>query len=101
MPQMALTAGAADLGADHAVAGIPHKPDVPPIKRVEEARPPGSGVELRSGAEQQQPTQAADVGAGRSRLVEHAAEWSLGAVLQNDLPLLLGQMGGKSLNLIT
>ena len=44
MPKVALTAGAADLGADlgadHAVARVPHDGDVSPVNRVKEARPP-------------------------------------------------------------
>src|SRR3954466_11346581 len=101
MPKVTLAAGAADLGADHAVARVPHEGDVSPVNRIEEARPPGTGLELRARAEQRQPTQPAHVGAGCFGLVEHAAERGFGAVLQDDRPFLLGQVSGEDLLLLT
>src|SRR5829696_31053 len=43
MAEVALAAGAADLGADHAVAGVPHEGDMGAVDRIEEARPAGAG----------------------------------------------------------
>src|SRR4051812_29791444 len=98
---MALTAGAADLGADHAVARVAHKGDVGPVERFKEARPPGSGLELRAGAEEGQAAQPADIGALALVRIEHAAKRGLSNVLQDDLALFLSQVGGKRLVLIS
>jgi hypothetical protein len=92
---MALAAGAADLGADHAVAGVAHEGDVLAVDRVEEARPAGAGFELGTGIEQGQPAEAAAIGAFLLGLVEDAAERPFRSVLQKNAALLVVEIGDE------
>uniref|UniRef100_A0A0N4Z8I6 DNA helicase n=1 Tax=Parastrongyloides trichosuri TaxID=131310 RepID=A0A0N4Z8I6_PARTI len=80
MAQMAAAAGAADLGADHAVAGVADLAHVRLVERREEAGPAGAALEL---AEDPGPLLAQ----------QGPAEGRLGAVGQKDALLLGRQIG--------
>ena len=92
MPQVAVATGAADLRAYPAQAAVLQIADVVRIEWLEETRPAGAGVELGRRAEQRQVTQAAVVGAGLLVVQQGAAERVLGAVIQQHLPFLGGEV---------
>src|SRR5690606_28659174 len=91
--EVAAAARAHLLGADHAVAGVRHVPQVGRVEWRGETGPACARVELGAGAEQRQPAEAADVGALAPVVEEHAAERRFGAVRQQD-PAFLGAEGG-------
>ena len=97
---MAIAAGAADLGAHHAVAGVAHEGDMIAVDGVEEARPAGAGLELGARIEQGQPAEAAAIGALLLGLVEDAAERPLGAVLEQYAALLVVEIGDEGVQLL-
>src|SRR5512145_933129 len=75
-------AGADDLGADHAVAGVADGAEVIFRKRSREARPARAALELRAAPEQRQPAQAAGIHPRSLLFEEDAAERSFGSVLE-------------------
>src|SRR5687768_8603528 len=85
---MAVAAGAADFCPRHAeriVAEIAH---VVAVERLVKARPAGAGLEFLAGAEERQAAQAAGVEARLLVVQERAAERPLGAVVEQNVPLL-------------
>ena len=69
--------------------------DVVGIERLEEARPAGARLELRVRLEQRQTAQPARVDAGLLVVEEQAAERALGALVQDDVALFGGEVGGE------
>src|SRR5687768_17799981 len=93
MALVGAAAGADDLGADHAVAGVADIFEVIGGIRRGEARPAGAALELSAGHEQGQAAQAAGVSAGPLFIEEDAAERRLGAMLEQHVPLLVAEVG--------
>src|SRR5690606_18099139 len=93
-------AGADDLGADHAVAGVADILEMAGGKRLGEARPAGAALELRAAVEQRQAAQPAGVGACALLGQEHPAERRLGAVLEQHVAFLLPEAGGEQSELL-
>src|SRR5688572_30190991 len=91
MTEMPTAAGAADLGAKHAVAAVLDVCDVGAVDRLKEAGPAGPGIELRLRREQRKAAQAAGVGSVFLVVEEVTAERRLGSVVQEDAALLLVQ----------
>src|SRR2546427_16391 len=69
------------------------------VERREEAGPASAGIELGTGAEQRQRAQPAAVDALALVVQEHAAERSLGAVLQQHAALFAAEAGDQRLGL--
>ena len=65
-----------------------------------EARPAGAAFELGAAVEQRQAAQPAGVDARALLIEEDAAERRLGAVFQQDAPLLLAEVGDQRLELL-
>ncbi|KAG0756563.1 hypothetical protein G6F22_020255 [Rhizopus arrhizus] len=99
MAPLAATAGAGDLGADHAVAGIADFAHMRRVERGEEAGPAGAGIELGARAEQRQRTQPAAVDTLALVVEEDSAERRFGAVLQQHAALLAAEAGNQRLGL--
>src|SRR5687768_2922324 len=88
MAEMAVAAGAADFGARHAqriVAEIAH---VVAVERLVKARPAGAGFEFFAGAEERQAAEPAGIEARLLVVQKRAAERALGAVVEQNMPLL-------------
>src|SRR6478672_9301992 len=92
-------AGADDLGPDHAVAGVADGREVPLSERLGKARPAGAALELGAAVEQRQAAQAAGEDARPFLVEEYAAERRLGAMLEEDVLLLFGEVGDELLEL--
>ena len=86
-------AGADDLGADHAVAGVADGLEVPLGEGLGEARPAGAALELGAAVEQRQPAQPAGEHARPLLVEEDAAERRLGAMLEQHVLLFLVEVG--------
>ena len=93
MALMRAAAGAASLDADHAVADVAHCDDMGLVKRGPEARPAGAALELGLGPKQRQAAQAAAVDPVFLVAEEAAAERRLGAVMEQNVALLLAEVG--------
>src|SRR6185437_7014569 len=100
MAQMAATAPAPDLGADHPVAAVLEQLDVLGHRRLIEARPPRSRLELGVRAKQLRAAAGAAVGAVVLEVDVLPGEGALGGGVAQDLeligaqsfaPLLLGE----------
>src|SRR5580693_4784145 len=88
-----MTAAArADLfHARHSVARITHPPNVPLVERLEEARPPGTGIELGARSEERQPAKPTGVDAVFVVIQKHPAEGGFRTVSEQDVPLIRRQ----------
>src|SRR5580700_2204947 len=91
-----MTAAArADLfHARHSVARITHPPDVPLVERLEEARPPGTGIELGARSEERQPAKPACVDALFVVIQEQPTEGGFRTVSEQHVPLIRRQRRG-------
>ena len=85
MSKMAATAGANDLGAQHAVTGVAYCGHMCWIIWCEKARPAGAGIELGTGAKQRQTAQTAGVDPLLLVIEEGAAVGCFGAMTQQYL----------------
>jgi len=97
MPQMAIAAPAADLGAHHSVARIAQAADVVGVKRFEKAGPAGTGFEFGARSEQWQAAQPAAVNTVLLVVEQAAAKGRLGAMIQQDSSFLGSQSLGQTL----
>src|SRR5262249_19027763 len=97
--EVSAAAGAEDLGALHAVGAVGVLVDVGGVKGLEEAGPAGAGVELGVALEERQAAEAADVDAVELVVGEVAAEGRLGALGEDDLGLVGGELLGELLDL--
>lgn len=77
--------------ARHSVARITHPPNVPLVERLEEARPPGTGIELGARPEERQPAKPACVDAVFVVIQKHPTEGGFGTVSEQDVPLIRRQ----------
>src|SRR5690349_19076690 len=93
MPLVSAAACANDLGASHAVAGVADVLQVIGRKWRGEAGPAGAALELLATVEQRQAAQAAGVDSFPLLIEENAAKGSLGAMFEEDVALLLGEIG--------
>src|SRR5580693_5650051 len=85
-------AARADLfHARHSVAGITNPPDVPLVERLEEARPPGAGIELGARSEERQPAKPACVDALFVVIQKQPTEGGFRTVSEQHVPLLRRQ----------
>ena len=69
-------------------------------ERLGEARPAGAALELGAAVEQRQAAQAAGEHARPLLVEEYAAERRLGAMLEEDVLLLFGEVGDELLELL-
>src|SRR4051794_7975336 len=89
---MTVATRAKDLDAAHAVAVIRFVHDVLGSHRFEETRPAGTGIELRVGRKERQPTTNAVIDPRLFMIVKDTAERALSAFAARDLILLGGQL---------
>ena len=101
MALVAVATPAAGLGAHHAVGDVADAPDVRLVIGRPEGGPTGAALELGLVQEQRQAAKAAAVDAVVLLVEQAATERGLGAVLEDDLPFLLGQVSGEDLLLLT
>src|SRR5438309_4612481 len=81
-----------DFRPAHAVARIADVFKVLLGERLSEARPSGAALELGPAVEQREPAQAAGENAGPLFVEEDAAEWRFGAMLEQNVPLLVVEL---------
>src|SRR5438105_1709196 len=93
MSLVAAAARAANLGAPRAEAVINDQRQVFFGERRCEARPAGAAVEFVVRREQREPTQLAAIDAWFLVVEQDAAEWLLGAVVQQHISLFSRQRG--------
>src|SRR5689334_5019418 len=96
---MAIAAFAANLRADHPVAGVLNVADVFRVEGLVEAGPSRAGFELGAGAEQRQSAQPAAVNTVLLVVQKAAAKRGLSTVVQQDSSFLGGQLPGESVTL--
>ena len=89
-----------DFGTDHPIARVADIGQVTFRKRGGEARPAGPAFEFVAGREQRKPAQPAGISAFALLVQEYSAEGRFGAMLEQDVPLIVGQVGGQLLKLV-
>ena len=97
MAKVAVAARTADFRAHHAVAVVVQIADMVRVHRAVEAGPAGAGIKLCLLVEQGQLAQLALVGAGCLVVQQSAAEWRLGALVEENAAFLRGQFGSPGL----
>lgn len=80
MTEVAAAARTANLGAQHAVAGVVKFDDIFSGKGLEKTRPAGAGMEFRLRAEERQVAARAKIHAVLFVIEQRAAEWCLRAL---------------------
>lgn len=93
MSQVALTAFASNLGANHPVTDVLNVADMIGIERFEKTRPSGAGFELGGGSKQGQAAQTTTVHPILLIVEQAPAKGRFGPVVEHDPPLL----GSKAL----
>src|SRR5579872_3867573 len=88
MAEVTTAARANFLHPNHPVARIPQALDVRLVIRPEETGPPGTGIELCTGAEQGQSAEAAGIDPILLVIQKDAAEGGFRAVFQKDAPFI-------------
>jgi hypothetical protein len=88
-------AGADDLGPHHAIAGVANGPKVPFGKGLGEAWPARSAFELGAAVKQRKTAQAAGEDSRTLLLKENATKRRLGAMVQQYVPLFVGEAGNE------
>src|SRR5262245_16825912 len=100
MTLMAAAAGADDLGANHAVAGVADFAQMAVGEGRGEARPAGPAVELGAALEQRQPAQPTGVEARPLLGQEHPAERRLGAMTEQHAPRVVIELACERAELV-
>src|SRR5882724_8264688 len=92
VPEVAVAAPATDLDALHAIRAVAQERQVIGVVRLVERRPAGAGLELGRRPKERQPAQPAPVHTLVFVVQKAAAERRLGAVVEEDPPLLGGEV---------